>query len=489
MRKKIYKTICILLSSTILFSFSGCGKTEIEDVVYVDETDSNLSETEASEENTDFDPYNPEKTLVYSNTLNVRGTNISIEIEDSDYKPDQLPSYKAKRTVYDENKEKTLVHSLLGDTAKSIDVDITDYLKRDDALENHSDNDIVHVYEGSYNGIESRLTYIYTAYDHRLTIEMHPLDAGSFIGEPENKFLSYYYRDVMCSLVMPESETRLGQYNDLETNDESSGYNDPETADGSEEMYISSEDIAEINTKLKDLPNRTELSFDGLYDTAYDFTKNTLGYNLADESALSVYTYGQFFPFDLTYYYPYVEKTEILNNDFIAQDDSCVTELVFSDKQNLNSPEAHTDNLIKDGYQVSITSRIAGILPVINKDDAWNNSSHGWINITDKGILGFDFSYCFELEEILSENVQLLDFNVLMECFEKELTDHLNTVDIGLSNIRFEYIHFVYYGIESPDDSNELTFIPAWVISGYNNGMPCLDVIINAVDGSIISIE
>lgn len=488
MRKSIYKIAAILLSSSILLSFSGCGKSELDDLVYVDETnvDDNVSDEisdelsdGASSNNNEFNDSTVEK-LHYGNSLDIRGTKVTIDIDSSDFRPEFIPSYKAKRSVYDSNKEKKLVDNLFGNTAKSIDVDILDYLKKAEDLENHSDMDIVHVYEGSYNGLESRLTYIYTAYNHRVTMEMHPLDYGSIIGEPENRYLSYYFRDVTSSSVIPESETRLGGYNDMTA--EHGSYE-------SELSSVSFDDIEEINKNLKDLPNRFELSFNDLYDTAYDFATNTLGYTLVDDYSLSVYTYGNINYNDLTYYYPYSEIAGKLEGDFITQDDSCVTELVFSNKYNLNLPADPTDKLIKDGYQVNITNLIAGVMPVIDDEDIWGSSNMGWINITDKGIIGFDITYCYELEEILSENVQLLDFNILMECFEKELTDHLNTVDIGLSNIRFEHTHLIYYGIESPDDSNEVTFIPAWDITGYNNGMPCLDVILNAVDGSIIRIE
>ena len=44
MRKSIYKIAAILLSSSILLSFSGCGKSELDDVVYVDELDQILGD-------------------------------------------------------------------------------------------------------------------------------------------------------------------------------------------------------------------------------------------------------------------------------------------------------------------------------------------------------------------------------------------------------------------------------------------------------------
>ena len=114
MRKSIYKIAAILLSSSILLSFSGCGKSELDDVVYVDETnvDDNVSDEisdelsdGASSNNNEFNDSTEEK-LNYGNSLDIRGTKVTIDIDSSDFRPEFIPSYKAKRSVYDSNKEK-----------------------------------------------------------------------------------------------------------------------------------------------------------------------------------------------------------------------------------------------------------------------------------------------------------------------------------------------------------------------------------------------
>ena len=74
MRKSIYKIAAILLSSSILLSFSGCGKSELDDVVYVDETnvDDNVSDElsdGASSNNNEFNNSTEEK-LNYGNSHN-----------------------------------------------------------------------------------------------------------------------------------------------------------------------------------------------------------------------------------------------------------------------------------------------------------------------------------------------------------------------------------------------------------------------------------
>ena len=54
----------------------------------------------------------------------------------------------------------------------------------------------------------------------------------------------------------------------------------------------------------------------------------------------------------------------------------------------------------------------------------------------------------------------------------------------------FRDAHMEYYPLQSPDSSEELTYIPVWVVYVYSGESDIVgDVVMNAMDGSIVTIN
>ena len=110
----------------------------------------------------------------------------------------------------------------------------------------------------------------------------------------------------------------------------------------------------------------------------------------------------------------------------------------------------------------------------------------GYVNITDSGIVGFKFRWRYLVKERLSDESVLMSFENIMQCMEKALIDSEVLANMTMPNIQFDYMSINYKEVESPDDPDEITLVPALSFDGSVYGNPVYEITLNAIDGSVI---
>ena len=88
---------------------------------------------------------------------------------------------------------------------------------------------------------------------------------------------------------------------------------------------------------------------------------------------------------------------------------------------------------------------------------------------------------------MITEDVQMLKFDGIMESLKNAITEYMDPEELKRSEITFNECYLEYYGLSSPDKKGEYTFIPAWVFWGLDPQGKYSMVILNAVDGSFIT--
>ena len=460
MRKNRFRGLGLLLAAAMIFSLPGCGEEKIEDIEYVGESSTNNSNSSKTTDDQTDQPLAKrlgiDDKMVYKEEFDVQGKKVKIDINQEPQDINRIPSYMAVLVTYDEENEKTIVNNLFGDTAKMIDVDPNDYLRSDENNPVASENDVVHVYEGIYEGHTCRFSYIYTDYNNTISMSMRTVDIAGFVGASGKKYMHSFYSYGGFYAVGSEEEIGENESEEKETDDQ--------------DEYMTSEQIRAFSDEMTAMPNRYTASDDELYDIAYRFIKDILGIKVLDES-ISIDTDDGMFS---------------LEDNEESGEKSPRTELFFTDSNKFGTTTEETGEVIKDGYSVIYTSFIEGMNSTTGRTDYLGNDNYGSINITKEGIISFDYTYSYILDEMLADDVQLLSFNDVMECLKKELSDKLDVKAMKSSQIVYDTGFLMYYGIRSPERGNEYTFIPVWLFSGTIDDMQVSEIMINAVDGSFI---
>ncbi len=160
-------------------------------------------------------------------------------------------------------------------------------------------------------------------------------------------------------------------------------------------------------------------------------------------------------------------------------------ELVFTTTDTY--PVIDFNTSVRDGYEIAIDNTIAGIEPYLGRPYQYEEVMNtGAIDITEEGVIGFNYNWKYCFEEELSHDSELLKFEKVMECFEEGLKDNVMMSDYVSAKLSFNDIYLTYVVV---DGSGEKAYVPAWSFVGYSNGTPKLLVYINALDGSFVSAE
>jgi hypothetical protein len=150
------------------------------------------------------------------------------------------------------------------------------------------------------------------------------------------------------------------------------------------------------------------------------------------------------------------------------------------------------ENIGPDNYEIN--GFIADLGRYINNQEVYlpldgegvSLYSDGQVYITDKGLLGFRYTYNYQFEEKLSDNVPVLNYDSLVSALENGITNSIDPTMFSGKSINISDAFFMYYPMPSPNDQNECTFIPAWEFCTTDYDTL---ILMNAMDGSIISIE
>ncbi|MBQ9608139.1 MAG: hypothetical protein IJV15_01680 [Lachnospiraceae bacterium] len=153
-----------------------------------------------------------------------------------------------------------------------------------------------------------------------------------------------------------------------------------------------------------------------------------------------------------------------------------------------------TDFLL-DGYVFMANQQIADIYPIYLGSaipasiSQWYGSNS--ILISSKGILCVDdiriyADYCAPY----AEDTTLIGIDALKDTFKDIMMNEYDASKQVMKNVTFKSMEFDYYPLANPENDNEFTYVPVWVINAEsNNQMIYSRVIINAVDGSLVYIE
>lgn len=466
MMRNVYRFRGILLAALMSLSIVGCNKQAIDDVEYdlgesvEDNTSSSNTSNKSQNGQLLAERLGVDDKLTYKEEFPLGRTKIVLDFNSDPQEIYQIPSYQADSAVYDAAKEDEIVKNLFGDTAKRIDVDIDEYLgSKDSEGSLRSEKDVFHVYEGEYEGNDFILYYAYQEYNNTIDISMRPVDVGSFIDDPKKQYIYHISANPSFCSYFVEDEIGIGGNVNLS------------------EDVISDltpiDNISEVSLELNDIPNRYSASDDQLFDIASNFFRHTLGLDIMDES-ICVNLQNDF------YVEGSEESGELEGSKFSERE-----ELYFSDSKEFGDAIDKKDNLVKDGYSVSITSKIGEMNSTIN--GLYADDNYGWISITSKGIAGFEYHYGYTIGEMITEDVQMLKFDGIMESLKNAITEYMDPEELKRSEITFNECYLEYYGLSSPDKKGEYTFIPAWVFWGLDPQGKYSMVILNAVDGSFIT--
>ena len=398
-----------------------------------------------------------------------------------------VPIIKAERTTPQNLDAEGYAKKLFGDTARQLsykprnpdnlrdwDVELgtefefseEDYWDEKDAKE-----DTWFAYEGKYNENEYYLLVTYESESGIAGLEMFPKNAGDIIGEGRLSYVTQYdpaYFEIPdvyspgAQIVFPEHHGYMQEDGEILHMDKETG---PEF---------------DIKTNMKDSPNRCTFTDEQLVNHAKDFFEGTLGINIS-EYAMSSRCSNRF----------YELYTNIELSDAEAEEDDGNTdevkkadrvELVFSERNSF--PDIDYTSSVRDGYKVSVLTFINGLIVPMSYTDFRNE--FGYVNITDSGIVGFKFRWRYLVKERLSDESVLMSFENIMQCMEKALIDSEVLANMTMPNIQFDYMSINYKEVESPDDPDEITLVPALSFDGSVYGNPVYEITLNAIDGSVI---
>ncbi len=490
--------LSIMLSAAMVISFYGCGNKESKPIV--DEYGGEMGETavteypgavavNSGEEKSDMAKRLGVEKLEYTDSFDVSGLPVSIHLDAPLPEVGVLPSYKISDMTEARIDEAKIASKVFEDGWRALtgeelfriemsefsDEQIEDLLAgkvieqyEGDKLvgtvqlpQDYNPSDSGHMYIGKCGGTDCMLSF---SYFDGVCIRLEPVNPGDFIKEGSLNYMNVYdpaYFDIPDGFWTKEG-IYVSNYNLNIGFDENGNV-----------LTISSENAMDydIAHNMSDKPNRCRKSDDELMNEAEHFLDKALGITMP-EGTLTFY--GNLFAGENIDY----EKSGIEKKKYKK-------ELVFTTTDTY--PVIDFNTSVRDGYEIAIDNTIAGIEPYLGRPYQYEEVMNtGAIDITEEGVIGFNYNWKYCFEEELSHDSELLKFEKVMECFEEGLKDNVMMSDYVSAKLSFNDIYLTYVVV---DGSGEKAYVPAWSFVGYSNGTPKLLVYINALDGSFVSAE
>ncbi|MBO6166102.1 MAG: hypothetical protein J6O17_07035 [Eubacterium sp.] len=491
MRKKLFEkrrfisSVAVLLTFTMLIS--GCGKDDsyAVDDYYVgndvteasgngvsEETEeASNSENSESKESGNLADRLGGKSVKYNGSMTVNGQAINFKLYyNVDSSIEKLPTYKAAPITENDVMEAEIVNNIFGDTAtpltgsdeRSFDVNDGDSeyvigcmetLAAHNAVDTKAsgkpgiptwidNNDFyAHTYEGQYRNIDYQLIIAYSRKYGEKSIVLYPKNVGDVVGDSS-----------LNQIAMIGSDGLLTVY------------------ENGKPKFI------DVHDSMKDSPNKSKKSDEELHAMIMDSLKNQMYISLPEDGiALSMSGYG--------YYY----ATGSLPSGDSDEASSEKLELLYFNEGNIESEDM--TGAVRDGYISISMDSISGIpmmigvnslnsLEALEREDI----SGGMIAVNDNGIVGINITACYNIHDMVTEDSKILSFDSAMDALRKGLEKDVP----GITKCNFNDIGLYYYPVKSPDNPEEYTYIPAWVLAGTYGGSLKGVVILNAIDGSIV---
>ena len=373
---------------------------------------------------------------IYEKTFDLNGVPVEVGIKTVIRDADHFHSYQMKTIEYTAEKEKEIVQKLLGDSAKEV---------RRDLSKEEGDSelimDLAKSLEMSISGdasvwsktkvpgwVEDDIFYhvyegIYKDWDYQLMVA----DCGDGAGIRLGLFPKI--------IGDPIGAKDCNMYMEVQTDLNGGGYT----------MLNNTL----VQKAMSDRPNRTQGSEETLIGMAEAFIKDVLGMEVDREDL--VLTRGK------------------------ETGNPTRTELLFFPEEAENSKTL--EGAVLDGYRIDYDMSHTGL--------DFSMLNQGILCVTDQGVMGCTLDIIFEVDQVLSEDVQLLPFDKVMDSFQQGMKDHFETSYVNGSKLSFSMAELIYYPTSPEDAPEESTLVPVWRFRAVSNG-PIGQVYINAIDGSWI---
>ena len=536
-RKSLKRIISSLLSLILCLSVAGCGKSE--EAVTVDEyggKDISSSETAAvvSEDeiklgdgSTVRDIYG--ERVEWEDAFAVNGISFKV---DAYYNVPDLASMKVfenERLTEEEDNEETMVKSLFGDSVKKIDVirytnstdymlqlyklrrysEIMDIFPEDGPVEGETytwkdpeysvidssftteyewvdnDNKYIHMYEGTIDGNKYVLI---SAYDKQLQVKRIYLAPKSI----REYFPEHEYNSMMVTTTNNYQGEAIEVENACQDNIE-------DLTKKAEGFLISRMGVeGEFTVSSESLQYETSH-----YDLLSDFVniqswggvnkgESVLNFSSCDYlSLLKSGSEGKGIEYSIL-----AEQRDLFAEYKEEKENADIQSFLNNSSDGLVTNAADVDKTI-DGYAVYMGCEYQELSDPY-KMGYLSPGNTGIIEYTSKGLFCVDLTL-YDKNVNITEDVSLLDFDMITESLKEQLPDSedFNTELLGDPNeVKITVMNLNYYpDYEKKDENGEInydvyTYIPVWEfqIMGDTDVDCGGDIIVNAMDGSIVNI-
>jgi hypothetical protein len=118
-----------------------------------------------------------------------------------------------------------------------------------------------------------------------------------------------------------------------------------------------------------------------------------------------------------------------------------------------------------------------------HENNEYSRQCYLTVEVTDDGVVQVEW---YNPLEILSatDSVKLLPFERIKDAVKNEMKEYaLYYYNRKKRHVSFDRMQLVYYRLDSPDEKDRFTYVPAWVLWSKSSAAAYF---VNAMDGSII---
>lgn len=529
---------CLLTGAMLLSSFAGCGKKDTTVVDYgVDPSNTEAvvstpgdGAMNGIEKSTKTLEEQFGKMVKWNETFTAQDITFSAKYTMTTPNVDYLNMYRVKKEVFSTEGEKKFADGFFDTEAKKLEKlqynDSTKYMLQmyqyrnilykigvsninynsmteeevqeateydNSVITSNSDIDYgwvdadgysIHMYEGTYNGVNFGLIIGYDFLQSQRFVYFEPTDISEY-------FPGSSYQTLMLEGSM------LNSYDGEETSaaENQCTMSEQEVYDAANEFIQSRFNLSEYDGQLTDDYNAYNMLL-------ADVSNNVYSYNYEDvPSGMSMMTFtdGDYISSSdvcVSSFWGYRSAERLAEQtDYVYQymEDMSVEsywDALYSVKSNASYIDKNV-SAVRDGYAVYLNSPFS-----IGDSDGYFLGSYysdletanaGCVMITSKGIFGVEMATSISVQDV-TEGVALMEFDGIKDACIKAIDEKLDASKLGKESFHMDSMGFTYEATEDEDGDGEFEVVPCWYFS-FSNNIGMVYVVINAVDGSLILTE
>jgi len=382
---------------------------------------------------------------VWEDNFSIGNVPAEISINHVSREMDYLHSYKMRDIVEDQIREEEVVKNMFGDTAKEV--------KREVSKDAGDSFYLVSYVQGLYGNVHPEADM---PYDGKSAVSSWEDGDDMFYHTYEGTYLDIpYYLNISYNSISREKAIAFYPKNpgDLVGNPKCTSFEPISNhIEGINTEIWSGVNIWEA---MKEKPNRTQSTHEQLIASVKDFAEGTLRIPVSEEDMKIV-----------------VGK---------ESGDPVQKEIFFYNEDSIS--HKNTEDAVLDGYDVQLDMLHTGASDM----RYWMLGNSGDLWVSDKGVMGGFIKESFEIEEEVAEQVQILEFDNLMDSVREVLKSEFDPAKINGQKMTINSAILLYYPVGSEEDPHEYTLVPAWAFTAESNGTIAY-IVVNAVDGSKLMI-